>query len=80
MFRKTVKKLLGKQEEVKLIDLDELYKETIVHLPLDARIHYCQNLIRTCILDVNNAKDVANTEKIYELMNAAKREIERLND
>ncbi|NVK64122.1 MAG: hypothetical protein HWE22_06015 [Flavobacteriales bacterium] len=80
MFRNTVKKLLGKQEEVTLIDIDELYKETIVHLSLEARVHYCNNLIQTCILDVNNAKIQSEKDKIYTLMNAAKREIDHMNE
>ncbi len=73
-----MRKLFGKREVVELIEIDELYKETIIHLPVEARIHYCDNLIGTCILDVNQAKGKAEKEKIYQLMNAAKREIERL--
>jgi len=79
MFRKALRKLFAKREAHELIELDELYKETIVQLPLEARIHYCENLIRNCMLDIDKTKDSVQLDKLKRLMNAAKHEIERMN-
>ena len=79
MIKNIIQKLSVKTDSNKLTDLDELYRKTIVDLPYEARIHYCNNLIENCLLDLNIIKKKKKIRRINKLIKAAKHEIDRLS-
>lgn len=78
-MKRLLRNIIGSKPLPLLTEVDNLYRETIAHLPLKVRIHYCNSLIANCILDLKETKIKKLTARIKQLMNAAKREIESLN-
>ena len=61
-----------------LTELDELYRTTVVNLPVDSRIQYLNSFIERCKLDLNIEIEGIEKETINQLINAAKRELDSL--
>lgn len=72
-------KLFRKENIIRLVDLDELYEKTILQLPYEARIHYCENLIANCLLDLKNENNKMKIDRINQLIKAAGHEIIIMN-
>lgn len=67
------------KQKYSLIELDELYRTTVINLSVDSRIQYLTNFIERCKLDLKIEDDGIEKENINQLINAAKKELKSLS-
>lgn len=72
--------LKPKKPEPGLLELDPFFRDTVSHLPREARKQYCQNLIKRCELDVKAAVSTDGNVCPRLLMRAAREALDGMGD
>ncbi len=71
--------LFYKQPQCSLSELDSLFENAICGLPIEMQIDYCKRLINAAQFDLRQNVCPEKEKALKQLINAAKKEIKKLN-